>query len=89
MCEGQAQSRPSEAELLIASTIAEEIIEDMQGILADSDTESTPEPNPEDYPEHEFRVELLDSDIIALSAVFKDSAIEIRGLQIEHLKIIT
>ncbi len=76
MCEGQAQSRPSQAELLIASTIAEEIIEDMQGILADSDTESTPEPNPEDYPEHEFRVELLDSDIIALSAVFKDSAIE-------------
>lgn len=30
----------------------------------------------EDYPEHQFRVELVDADIVALRTVFKDSAIE-------------
>ena len=79
MCEGQAQSRQNDAEaavFLAADAFLEANMEEIiEGPLSDSETESTPEPNPEDFPEHEFRVELLDSDIVTLCAVFKDTAI--------------
>ena len=87
MCEGQAQSRQNEAEAaaflaadaFIEANIEGPFIEGPNRTYIDTDTESaesTESENPEDYPENEFRVELVDADIATLRAVFNDAAID-------------